>query len=134
MEIFIKNFSKNLADAIILKINKLANKNNFLIDMQIFHTKKYWKEPELTICYLYVYSKQNLSFNDFIKIFNIKFPHYNFSIDCLTKNDIKCSYPYEEVIWSKHMSKNTFLDKNIEWIKIWTNWCDINQEYAEIVD
>ena len=120
IQLNIKNFSNNLINEIISKINYLIALNNLNIAIKLDHHEQYWKIPEDTLCFLFLYSNEFITVKDFIKIFNVEF-EYSSVLSGIEINKIICEHESESAIWSSNVDKNTFLDPNVTWAHIYNN-------------
>ncbi|KKQ49049.1 MAG: hypothetical protein US69_C0010G0043 [candidate division TM6 bacterium GW2011_GWF2_38_10] len=108
IKLMIKNYTNQLLQKLLKTIqDNLSSKYQGII-IDLLNTEKYWKIPELTICYIGVYYGCSISIYDILC--------------CLTTSQFwhKKEKQEEEGVWDFRINGGILLDKNVEWAHVYT--------------
>ncbi len=108
IKLMIRNYTDQLSQEILGQAKALLFQKYPKIEIELLNTEKYWKIPELTICYVGIYYENAISITDVLS--------------CLTKSNFwhEKDKLEEESVWDLRIHQGILINKNVEWAHVYT--------------
>ena len=129
IDLSIKQFSEHLTSFLEKELSNIFKKIDSKIEVKFQKSEKYWKIPEVTKCYFYVYSKKFITVKDVIQFFDLDWAYFSGTYR-IGRNKIACICDEDEAVWDQRIDNKVFLHPNVTWVWLQSNSVDLDLEYG----